>query len=404
MKNITLTEVLLILIGLTSLLGQWQRLSTPFGLISLHEILLLALVVFSLYRHRSAWLDILKQPVIWLGIAWVGWLLLITIINSQITDNFQLLQVGLAYWLRLVLYALGWFALAAYLKINPERRRIVLNGLMAWLAVQLLFGLGQYLLLPDTRQLVYLGWDDHLSRAMGTLLDPGFFGLLMVFGAVLSFDRYLESDKLQKLIFSWWPILFAGFVLGLALSFSRASYIAYISAFLIYAFLKRQRIIWLTLPLLIMAILLIPKDGGGEGQKLLRTNSIEARTEVLSYHTQDFSGLNWLIGRGWYYEGSLQLHRQALSEEKTEFTATSHARAVDNTYLHILFSAGIPGLFLFGLILMTLAWKLRLAPTTEAILGAVIIHSLFSTALLYPWVWLIGGGVVVLSLTQLDQK
>lgn len=404
MKNITLTEVLLILIGLTSLLGQWQRLSTPFGLISLHEILLLALVAFSLYRHRSAWLDILKQPVIWLGIAWVGWLLLITIINSQITDNFQLLQVGLAYWLRLVLYALGWFALAAYLKINPERRRIVLNGLMAWLAVQLLFGLGQYLLLPDTRQLVYLGWDDHLSRAMGTLLDPGFFGLLMVFGAVLSFDRYLESAKLQKLIFSWWPILFAGFVLGLALSFSRASYIAYISAFLIYAFLKRQRIIWLTLPLLIMAILLIPKDGGGEGQKLLRTNSIEARTEVLSYHTTDFKGLNWLIGRGWYYEGSLQLHRQALSEEKTEFTATSHARAVDNTYLHILFSAGIPGLFLFGLILMTLAWKLRLAPTAEAILGAVIIHSLFSTALLYPWVWLIGGGVVVLSLTQLDQK
>lgn len=149
-----------------------------------------------------------------------------------------------------------------------------------------------------------------------------------------------------------------------------------------------------------MAILLIPKDGGGEGQKLLRTNSIEARTEVLNYHTQDFKGLDWLIGRGWYYEGSLQIHRQALSEEKTEFTATSHARAVDNTYLHVLFSSGLPGLILFGTILTTLAWNLRHSPAAEAILGAVIIHSLFSTALLYPWVWLIGGGLVVAEIIR----
>lgn len=191
-----------------------------------------------------------------------------------------------------------------------------------------------------------------------------------------------------------WSLIFAGFVIGIALSFSRASYVAYIVGFLIYAFLRRQRSILLAIPLLILSLVLIPKDGGGEGQKLFRRNSAEARLEVTEIHAQSFRGLDWLIGKGWYYEGALQVHRQALGKSDLSLPP-SHAQAVDNSYLHVLFSAGLPGLVWFGGLLLTLIWKLRYNAVLEALLGAVLTHGFFSTALFYPWVWLTVGTLFV---------
>jgi len=392
MKTIV-PKVLLFLVAFSSLLGQWERFSSPLGKLSLHEIGMLVFSFFIITTTSSFTVSkILKNRGVLAIFTWFSWLGFVTILQSKMSDNPILLSIGFAYLSRMVLYFIFGLMLLAYLQKTKSNLKKVSLFVFGWLVFQLLLGIGQYLFFPDTRLLSYLGWDDHLNRAMGTLLDPGFFGLLMSFGSLLSFEQYLLHHTQKNK--HWWSLAFAGFVFGVALSFSRSSYLAFIVGFLIYAFLRRQRSILLAIPLLILSLVLIPKDGGGEGQKLLRSNSVEARIEVTEIHAQAFQGIDWLIGKGWYYEGALQVHRQALGKG-SQSLPVSHAQAVDNSYLHVLFSAGLPGLAWFGGMLIALIWKLRYHPVNEALLGAVLTHSLFSTALFYPWVWLTVGTLFV---------
>lgn len=385
---------LLACIAITSLLGQWQRWETPWGKISAYEILMALFIAFSWSNWRWYWRQTWQRPLVWLGLLWLIWLGIATGLNAWLGDNPLVWQVGLSYGARLGLYAAFWWSFAGYLQRYPEQRKCVRQGLLFTLVGQLFLGLGQYLFVPDTRWLQYLGWDDHLNRALGTLLDPGYFGLLMVWGALLAFDSYLGSKATRPR--TGWAVLFAGFVLATALSFSRTSYVAYAIGFLVYAFLRRQRRISLAIPLLILALVVIPRDGGGEGQKLLRTNSIAARTEVLDYHAQAFQGRDWLIGQGWYYEGALQLHERALGKPvEDEQRSANHAQAVDNAFVHVLFSAGLPGLSIFAVWLGLVWHKIRYLPVAAAGFITVLIHSLFSMALFYPWVLLWGGGLLI---------
>lgn len=385
-------EFLLLLIGIISLLGQWQRLSTPLGKVSGHEILLTVLVLFTLFFRANQMAKILQNKWIFLFIGWLSWIAVGTTFQGYWQENNVLWIVGFSYLARLILYFGSALVLSVWYFDSPNIRQYLPKIILIWLIVHLLLGLIQYLLFPDTRWLYYLGWDDHLNRAMGSLLDPGFFGLLMCIGSILAFDRYLEHSSQKRK--HWYSLIFAGFILGVALSFSRASYLAYIVGFVIFALLRRQRSILLAIPLLILTLVLIPKDGGGEGQKILRQNSIEARVEVTQIHAQNFQGIDWLIGKGWYYEGALQVHRQALGENR-EITLSSHARAVDNSFLHVLFSTGVPGFIWFGILLIVVMWKIRYHAIGLSVLVAILTHSLFSTALFYSWIWLVGIALFV---------
>ena len=386
-------KVLLLLIGLTSLLGQWQRVNLPVGKVSWHEVFLVVFCFASFLFLPYKIFATLKKKLVLLTLLWFFWILITTTWRSIDQENRLLLQVGLPYLGRMVVYFFSGVSLWVWLKQQPQLKNFVKNWVVFWLIGQMNLGLTQYLLFPDTRELFYLGWDDHLNRALGSLLDPGFFGLLMTFGSFLSFEKFLSTSKnIHRHI---WSVSLAAFTLGVALSFSRASYLAFVVGFLVYAFLKRQRSILLAIPLLILVLVLIPKDGGGEGQKLLRTNSAQARLEVAEIHGEAFRGSDWLWGKGWYYEGALQIHRQALGNELQTIARPSHSQAVDNSYLHVLFSSGLPGLGLFTVILLVVIWRLRFNPASEAVLSAILVHGLFSTALFYPWVWLIAGSLFI---------
>jgi hypothetical protein len=143
-----------------------------------------------------------------------------------------------------------------------------------------------------------------------------------------------------------------------------------------------------------LGVLLAPKDGGGEGQKLLRTNSVAAREEVIVHHTRSITWPEILVGRGWYYEGARQLQVQGISQDAgqtvvDQSVGRNNAQSVDNLYLHVFLSTGTVGTLLFtislGLWLKQL-WPDILLRTTMMI---ILCHSLFSTSLLYPWVLLL---------------
>lgn len=379
MKKFSAETVLLSLIAFSSVLGQFARFSTPVGDVNWHEIAMGVLIMKTIYSWPTTWLKILPAKTFKLAISWLVWILLVTLANSYFDSNRELLINGGAYWLRLCLY----FAFVASLWILKTKKVIstkqVIWGVIAWLAMQMLLGLGQYLFYPDTRVLFYLGWDDHLNRAFGTLFDPGYFGLMMVVGVLLTVYK-LSTVNNRTLV-----VLLAMFMLLLAVSFSRASYLALVVGVLILGLQPAKRRWLLLIPLLVLTLVLIPKDGGGEGQKLLRTRSIAERQEIATRHVSTFPPTEWLYGRGWYYQSAVDYHG---GEDELPL-APQHSQAVDNAFLHVLLSSGVIGLTLFLTNIAYWLYCLRAETVYIAIWAAVLVHSMFSTAVFYAWVMLL---------------
>lgn len=378
MKHITLNgpELGLTAVLLLASLGQFGRFSTVVGLISWHEIGLLIFLVWSLvslFKQRLRVTRALRQNVglILALVTFLLWTGFSSGLNAVWQADLSRLVVGLAYLGRLTLYVI--FALV--LSQLPLRFKVVAKLLMSWLLLMAALGIWQYLLLPDTRHFALLGWDDHFNRAFGTLLDPGFYGLLMAIGALITIPAWLADRRGSTGLL--WPTIFGIFLLGLTLSFSRASYLAFIVGILVLSWLVRQRRLLLFIPLLIMALVFVPKDGGGEGQKLARTSSIEARSEVVQYHTQALTPKEMILGRGWYYRAT---------------EVDSNAKMVDNAFLHVWLSTGAIGLTLF----LWVSWEIIRRSSAEviAIITAVGVHSLFSSGLFYSWVMLALGLVM----------
>lgn len=383
MKLTSLTnqeKALSILLAIASL-GQFERFATVFGTVSIHEVLMVVFSSVALRFDRT-----LKKPLLWLCLAFFVWTLATTLINAWVLGSVALAKTGFAYLARLAIYGVFAFSLSSAIRRKKVRVHFLSHATLAWLLLIALIGAGQYLFLPDTRQFFWLGWDDHLNRAFGTIMDPGFFGLLMSVGAVQSINVWLSSKRRS----SGFAIIFGIFLLMLTLSFSRASYVAFLAGVLVLAWVKSSRKVLLFIPVLIMALVLVPKDGGGEGQKLTRTNSVEARIEVAEYHTEKLSIRDLLIGRGWYYESALQLHRQgieSLTGKTVKNALPAHSQAVDNSYLHVFLSTGVVGIILFSGIIFQVIKTFWKSPEL-AVIASVLAHSLFSTALFYPWVLL----------------
>lgn len=381
--------LLLAFIWLFSLMGQFARIQTPVGRLSIHELILPLFIAWSLWLSRASIraFNVSKIPlwVRWLMI-FLAWTALTTILNAWRLHSTELFVTGMSYLARLSLYLAFALSLWLQLRQNFVKKEHIWLGVWSWIAFQALFGAFQFLVFPDTRLFKYLGWDDHLSRAFGTLFDPGFFGLICAFGALLSLHAFLQRKPSGA---RWWlqQVVLVVTLTALALSFSRASYVAFLFGTMVLAWLWQQRRVLLIFPLFVMILFLLPKDGGGEGQKLTRTNSIAAREEVLSYHARGLTANEVLLGRGWYYESALHLHEVGLGN--VEIPLIKNAQSVDMLYAHVFFSTGIVGLGLFTASLVALIRSLRGKSLSLAVLGATLIHSLFAPSLIYSWVLLL---------------
>ncbi len=408
MKRSTLTipETLLVVILSLATLGQFERWLTPLGQVSWHEIGMGIFIIYvaNLTHHRFRL--VFNQWLFFFTTTFLLWTLFTTILNAYWLGSPLLLKIGGAYLARLTLYLLFGASVWLATRIGLIRRRRLQLMVLMWFLVMVGLGIGQYLFFPDARLLVELGWDDHLNRAFGTLLDPGFFGLLMAMGSIWSLTTWSIENKQQAQ--TWWrPVVFGVLLLALTLSFSRASYLAFIVGILFLAWVRRSRRTLLFIPLLVMALVLVPKDGGGEGQKLTRTNSVAARVEVAEFHTKGLTLTEMLIGRGWYYESVRQLHvtgiKSATNDQIKASDLPQHAQAVDNSYLHIFLSTGIVGLILFGVAVITYLKGLSFRPVL-AVIAVLLTHSVFSTGLFYPWALLILGLIESLSAPCWDKN
>jgi O-antigen ligase len=255
--------------------------------------------------------------------------------------------------------------------------------------VTAIFGLLQYFFLPDTRFLENYGWDPHYYRVIGTFLDPGFLGLILVLSLIILVIKIWQKNQDRKKLIGAGLIIY----LALALTYSRASYLAYSLTVIAAAWWKRSIKLFLFIFIIgAMTLFLLPRPGG-EGVRLERQSTISAR--ILNWQQSiEIVQKNWLFGVGF------NAYRYVQDEE----LKVSHAGAgADSSLLFVLATTGILGLGAYSwlwvkaLFLSFKNIKKRENQIALVSILVVLLHSIFANSLFYPWImawlWLVLGGI-----------
>lgn len=302
-------------------------------------------------------------------------------------------QIGVSF---LYLLRFAFYAAALYIVARDEnlQRQSQLFLWASGVSIAIL-GLFQYFLYPNLRNLSYLGWDPHEFRLFSTLLDPNFTGIILLLTLVLS--TYIIQHK--NTLWRNFVIVASGLtVLALLLTYSRGSFVAFISVLTVWVI--RQRHIKLGLLGLIFfctAIFLLPRPSG-EGINLLRTISIESRLTD-NQEALNLFGQSPIIGHGF---NTLRFVRN-ISASAIESGKNAHSGGgFHNGWLTLLTTTGILGLTAF----LYMWWKIYSQVQKEKkdllllTLTAAFVHSLFDNSLFYPWVmvwmWIVAGSLISL--------
>lgn len=356
--------ILLSLSVICFLLGQVGRLSFNQQEINLYlyELPYFAWVAYQLFIKRYIY-RLRKETTTLVGILLVTFLL--GIARVQAFPNF----VSFLYLVRLVGYLLGFDIITDCVK----------NGFISKKLVQIsifllgFFGMIQYFLYGNLRNLQYLGWDPHQSRVFGQFFDTSVAGA--VYGLILIYlviRKNLFSSLVKNFIYPS-----AYLILGL-FTYSRGYLVSIASAVVVQTLIIRKNLKFLgfAVSVLIGFIVLAPNPFG-EGVKLLRTSTVESR--LTDYQT----GLklflkNPLIGIGYnrirYFKPSDSVLNRGLSHAGASF---------HSSYLIVAVTSGVVGLGAF----LYWFWLTGRMSDFALVSGVFIsVYSLFDNIILHPFV------------------
>jgi len=418
-----MTKLLILFCCLLSL-GQLQRIELANDVaFYLHDIfivlwLLHALIFKNFWKKLSTFLKekiSLKksQQISKLTLFFLLWSTIGLVINF-ILNGLQIKPF--LYILRIALYI--FFGVNLHLNKNNLKLRIQ-NSTFSFIRLAfiyfglatLYFGFLQYILLPDTRFLKIAGWDDHYYRLISTQFDPNFTGIILVltflYWQSLTIFKNIKSKQSKFLKYSTDLLI----ICGLLLTYSRASYLAFIVAvmLLVGKFLKQKKqgkegelrpwvqikkyLIYLILFLSLIPFLPRPT---GEGVKLERTTSINARFSTNERILKSLKPYQWIIGQGVFTK---QIQKESPDSLNARLNIPDHAYLADNLIVMLIAYTGLIGTGIFFLILWK--WSRELIKKDFYIftsLIAILAHSMFNNTLLQAFVLLmLIGGIVSIN-------
>lgn len=368
-----------------------------------HEILMVISLGFLIWSQPDFWKLFVKTVhqlkkkylliFIWVVLGWV-----IALVKGSFSP-LSLLYVG-----RLIVYASFLFGVYYLLKEKKLKAPVVANGMLISSLIILLLGFLQYYFLPDTKFLFFLGWDDHYYRLISTILDPGFTGLIFVFG--LFWLQYIKEEKLlpkgvteqltPQQIQHGSIVLSILFLVGILLTYSRASYIALLVPLLIVsAYIRKKFSIVFLLYILffLISIPILPRPAG-EGVKLERSSTVIARTNQAQSAVKTMKISDWIFGQGLFVTKPRVV-------EKVYKDLPDHAKMQDNWVLFFLTGTGIIGITgVCVLLLQFFRWALQRNIWLVASGLSVLIHGLFNASFFYPYTLLFVGSLIVLTAYQ----
>lgn len=379
--------ILLVLASFT--LGQLTRVEILPGVqIYLHDVALfiISFKVMSQIADRKKLPNlVLTKPIIFFSI-----IAAISLLFGATKVSIRQAFIGSLYLFRWIAYSSLYFSVAT--TKNIKKKLIILNRKFEWTEALLIaglafssFGLLQYIFLPDTRDLKWLGWDDHYFRLIGTLLDPGFTGIMLALIALLAISLKQSS---QIKLFS-----IALAVISLLFTYSRASYLAFLAGLSVFVILKKRVKKGLVAATIFLAVLAFLPKSSGEGTNLLRLYSLFKRIDTWRYAIQIFKD-HPLIGVGFNLMRPVQYSYGFVD---ASWQRSHSASGVENSYLFVLASTGITGFAAFAWLIYSMIKAnikifekriRRLNPLILSSITAVSLHAIFTNTWFYPWVML----------------
>ncbi len=338
-----------------------------------------------------------RHPLSWFVLSWaVGTL----VIGSVMAEQFRPVMVSL----RILAYFLFAGSVAGVFLDRPQFVRsllLVIGGIFTW------FGLLQYFLMPDTRFLRNLGWDDHYYRLLGTFFDPNFAGMALVLACIVVFSLH---SRLPRFVLTLSLMVLAACI---AVTFSRSSYLAFTSTVAAILLIPTVLQHWqgkekvaagLVIAISFALALVVAPKPGGEGVKLLRTSSIEARATATQEYVSQLRPWSILWGTGLFVqphnisEESAPTQGSSMSEISTPksvfFTTDSpnevpnHSQTPDNIFITLLSGIGIVGTVGALALMVVFIHDLSRREVFAAVaLGSTLIHAQFNNTLFEPFIF-----------------
>ena len=322
-------------------------------------------------------------------------------VNSPLFSGREV-GVGFLYLLRWIFYAGLYFVLFDLKERLPWLKKGWFCFLIIIGSTVAVFGLIQYFLWPNLKVLEVLQYDPHFYRLVGTFFDPGFTGIILVLTLILLVNYHgscqvFSPKKTHKGSPFWGSpytchplsfLLILFIYLALALTYSRASWLAFFVGMTVVAFYKKSFKLWLlVVGILALTWIFIPQPVG-EGGKLTRTYTIQSRFTNYSQAWQIIREKP-ILGIGFNTLRYYQRNKGLISPEEWQ---VNHAGAgLDNSWLFVLATSGILGflgyLGIWGKVIQRVKRVKREKKVIILVsIGALFVHSFFLNSLFYPWV------------------
>jgi len=377
------------------LLGQVVRLSVGSGGILVSDVLMGLLTVVWLVN-----IFVRKQRVNWnvVLMALVLFLIISLMVNWRATNDIHTTDemTMWLYWARLVLYSMFLPIVWSITNWYKEGRRYLI-----WLLVMgmtlLAVGFLQLVFLPNIIFLAQYGWDPHVGRMLSTFLDPNFLGALLTFFFAICFAFYFRYPAWGDGKKMFWLIMCVLFAAGVALTYSRSTFLAMGVSFVILAYMFDKRVLLFGAVAGLMLFFGSPRIM--ERVEGMYKVDLTAQKRITSWED------NWSIIRDnmWYGVGynnllSENIRRGFVTDAKLHSGAGS-----DSSYMTVWSTMGLVGLgsylllwiLIVGLLLniykneqndLLLRW---LAIGTAAGIMGVIVHAQFTNSLLYNHIYMV---------------
>lgn len=291
---------------------------------------------------------------------------LISLIISPITLTISERLISGLYLIRLAAYFSVYLSARHLIKQKIIRSQSIVTYLTIVSAILMFLSWIQYAFYPNLRNLFYLGWDPHLKRIFASYLDPNYFGLIMVLALIII------KPPVLRLI---------GFV-TLMFTYSRSSYMAFLSASIFYSILrKKYLLIGGVLVLLLISAGLLPRSEG-IGVRLERVFSLVERVENWRQGIKMFT-INPIVGTGF---NTIRYAKRQYGISDADLLVSHAGAGFDNSFIFIAVSTGIAGLLIY-LVFLREAY-ISGSFLAKMSLVAIVIHSMFLNSLFFPWVML----------------
>lgn len=284
---------------------------------------------------------------------------------------------GTLYLLRIISFLTFSFVVRDLVFIKKKYKKIFPKVLIFESLVVGFLGFLQYLYLPNFKSFQIWGWDDHLYRLIGTFLDPGFTGIILCLGFILSFLFWLKTKNKKYLLISIFLII------SLAFTYSRASMIALVASIFLIAFIKKRFKILFLVILFGLVVYMLPRPAS-EGVELERVASIFSRFDNYK-ETFEIFKRNPLFGVGFN-----NLCHARIKYFQNNLITSHSCSGSDSSILLILSTFGIVGSLILLKFLADFFRRIDIvkfnSQTILVSLFALFLHSQFTNSLIYPWV------------------